>query len=52
MDQNEKTATAPVAAENDHRERIAALMALPIKAPPAVTIFGDDDVTGFTPAQD
>lgn len=30
--------------------RIDELMAGPIKQPPAVTVFGDDAVTGFTPA--
>ena len=30
--------------------RIDALMALPIKQPPQITIFGDDDVVGINPA--
>ncbi len=52
MDTNTPTSPAPVGMQDDHRERIAALMAMPIKALPAVTIFGDDDVVGFTPARD
>jgi len=31
-------------------EEIDELMALPIKKPPAIIVFGDDDVVGFTPA--
>ena len=30
--------------------QIEALMALPVKARPAVTVFGDADVVGFDPA--
>lgn len=30
--------------------QIDALMAQPIKSRPAVLVFGDDDVHGFTPA--
>jgi hypothetical protein len=30
--------------------RIDALMALPIKRRPQITIFGDDDVVGINPA--
>ncbi len=35
--------------EPDAAQEIEALMAQPIKAQPAVTIFGDDDVVGFNP---
>jgi hypothetical protein len=35
--------------EPDVEEEIEVLMAQPIKAQPAVTIFGDDDVVGFNP---
>ena len=52
MDTNTPKSPAPIPVQDDHRERIAALMAMPIKAPPAITIFGDDDVVGFTPARD
>lgn len=31
---------------------IEALMALPVKAQPAVTIVGDDDVTGIDPLRE
>jgi hypothetical protein len=34
------------------RDQIEALMALPVKGRPAVTIVGDDDVTGFDPPRD
>ncbi len=31
-------------------DEIEELMALPIKKPPAIILFGDEDVVGFTPA--
>ena len=33
----------------DESDQIDELMAMPIKPPPAVTVFGDDAVVGFTP---
>jgi hypothetical protein len=45
---------APIPAEKltaaERAARIDALMALPIKQRPKITIFGDDDVVGINPA--
>jgi hypothetical protein len=35
---------------DERAARIDALMALPIKERPQITIFGDDDVVGINPA--
>lgn len=42
---------SPAPAPRDAAEAIDAMMALPIKEPAAVTIFGDEDVVGVSPAR-
>jgi hypothetical protein len=42
--------TSTTASLDEMTKRIDRLMAGPVKERPAIVVFGDDDLVGFTPA--